>query len=245
LPCGRSFREALRQAANRGYSAPGLSPPCASEVRGPSSRSRTGTLRRAVKRAQNPDADREYHRGWRAAHPDLVSKYSHAAYLKSTDKWNQRSRERYKNNRDEILAKGKTWRQAHPELLAARARKNYLANKGKVNQRAKEWKKKNPAKVKAMLVAREVLRRNGTGVCTAADLRAKKTKQKGRCFYCQAPLKGYGSVDHYIPIALGGTHDPQNIVLACLPCNWRKNKLPPEVFIRRLKAGMYPELLNQ
>ncbi|MBZ5623051.1 MAG: HNH endonuclease [Acidobacteriia bacterium] len=40
---------------------------------------------------------------------------------------------------------------------------------------------------------------------------------------------GRGTIDHYIPLSKGGTNFPDNIVLACWPCNNRKRaKLPSE-----------------
>lgn len=48
-----------------------------------------------------------------------------------------------------------------------------------------------------------------------------------RCHYCgeKATTK-----DHYIPTALGGTSDVNNLVPACNECNLMKDKLIPEAF---------------
>jgi 5-methylcytosine-specific restriction endonuclease McrA len=41
-----------------------------------------------------------------------------------------------------------------------------------------------------------------------------------RCAYCGElrPL----TIDHVYPISLGGSHSPENVVPACLPCNQKK-----------------------
>jgi 5-methylcytosine-specific restriction endonuclease McrA len=59
----------------------------------------------------------------------------------------------------------------------------------------------------------------------------------GRCFYCgkQLSFKNYGAVDekgaweidHFIPRASYGAHQPHNWVPACVPCNTEKGDLLP------------------
>lgn len=51
-------------------------------------------------------------------------------------------------------------------------------------------------------------------------LLARWVRQGRRCAYCPAQAQ---SVDHVIPIALGGTNYEGNLTPACLPCNSRKN----------------------
>jgi 5-methylcytosine-specific restriction endonuclease McrA len=43
------------------------------------------------------------------------------------------------------------------------------------------------------------------------------------CFYCKEPLNRDFHIDHKIPIAKGGTHSLENMVLACMPCNQEKH----------------------
>ncbi|MGJ6961159.1 HNH endonuclease [Streptosporangium sp. G11] len=50
-----------------------------------------------------------------------------------------------------------------------------------------------------------------------------------RCFYCWAPVENPTTLtfDHYIPLRMWRTSKPQNLVLACRPCNEAKaDKLP-------------------
>lgn len=52
------------------------------------------------------------------------------------------------------------------------------------------------------------------------------------CYYCGTPaalgLKVL-HVDHVIPVSLGGTNDPWNLVASCWDCNLGKAGLPPPV----------------
>lgn len=44
---------------------------------------------------------------------------------------------------------------------------------------------------------------------------------EGKCYYCAAAPKVI-HIDHVVPICLGGTSEPNNLVVACAPCNLAK-----------------------
>lgn len=57
-------------------------------------------------------------------------------------------------------------------------------------------------------------------------------KQRGRCFYCGIdtnPFNGKAtrlyttSIDHKIPKNRGGSHEYENLAIACMRCNSQKN----------------------
>lgn len=52
----------------------------------------------------------------------------------------------------------------------------------------------------------------------------------GRCRYCEMALDPLGAwhVDHVIPVADGGSSEPDNLALACAPCNLGKSRRTPE-----------------
>ncbi len=55
-----------------------------------------------------------------------------------------------------------------------------------------------------------------------------------RCVYCASPLDTHNAtLDHVMPLARGGAHDPENIVAACGPCNRLKGELLPQEFFTR------------
>lgn len=60
-----------------------------------------------------------------------------------------------------------------------------------------------------------------------------------RCVYCAVPLDHHtATLDHVVPVARGGAHDPGNLVAACGPCNRLKGDLLPfEFFARHPWAG--------
>lgn len=60
--------------------------------------------------------------------------------------------------------------------------------------------------------------------------RAVFARDQHRCRYCGKP--GALTLDHVWPVSKGGTHDQQNLVACCLPCNLRKGARFPH------EAGM-------
>lgn len=66
---------------------------------------------------------------------------------------------------------------------------------------------------------------------TAADLRRLRAKFGGRCAYCG--VKCDAEIDHFMPIAKGGTHVLSNLLPACHGCNSSKRDHDPEEWYRR------------
>lgn len=62
-------------------------------------------------------------------------------------------------------------------------------------------------------------------------------KHGGRCCYCGKTVGGAGTVDHYLPQALGGTNAKPNLRWACRPCNQQKGQMHPDEWDRRPPAA--------
>ena len=70
---------------------------------------------------------------------------------------------------------------------------------------------------------------------TANDISRMIEQQGGRCKApgCVADIStGNYHVDHVVPIAAGGTHEPGNVQLLCPGCNLSKGAKMPETFAR-------------
>ena len=72
------------------------------------------------------------------------------------------------------------------------------------------------------------------GVHTAADIKAQYDRQRGKCFYCGRDVGDNYHVDHVVPLALGGSNGPENLVIACPECNGKKRAKHPMDFCGRL-----------
>jgi 5-methylcytosine-specific restriction endonuclease McrA len=72
------------------------------------------------------------------------------------------------------------------------------------------------------------------GTHTAADVAAQRARQRGRCYWCHEKVGKSYHVDHVMPLALGGSNGPENIVIACISCNLRKSAKHPMDWAGRL-----------
>jgi 5-methylcytosine-specific restriction endonuclease McrA len=123
---------------------------------------------------------------------------------------------------------------AFRERQRARDQKYRAENYEKIKARVDRWGKDNPERLKALNATRERTRRarkrNAQGTHTADDIIALRLSQ-GECFYCEATLGDRFHVDHFVPLARGGSNDPLNLVLACQTCNQRKHARLPWVWM--------------
>lgn len=130
---------------------------------------------------------------------------------------------------------GSTGVSAAPEKKAARnASKGKWAtnNRERSREASKRWKLNNPQRVRIhnrMMRHKRRAQIKGSAIkVTAKDLSAIESAAKGRCHYCG--IKGRLSFDHIDPLARGGAHAKDNIVMACPSCNSKKNAKPPWQF---------------
>lgn len=75
------------------------------------------------------------------------------------------------------------------------------------------------------------------------DLRRElHQRYDGRCAYCERHLSlRRGTVDHYMPTALGGSNERANLRWCCRPCNEAKADMHPdawEAVLVTMRKGM-------
>ena len=71
------------------------------------------------------------------------------------------------------------------------------------------------------------------GYVEPVDL-AKVRRSMSACPYCGARLGAKVSVDHIVPVALGGEHSKRNVVPCCQSCNSSKRDLHPLEWVAKL-----------
>jgi len=116
--------------------------------------------------------------------------------------------ERYHANAEERRAAARAWKAAHREHVA-----KYI----------QRWSKEHRPQRNNVLHNRAERMRGSVGVTRAEWLEIREFFG-GRCAYCLQPAN---SIDHVVPIARGGRHDPSNVVPACMKCNQQKGPRTP------------------
>jgi len=93
----------------------------------------------------------------------------------------------------------------------------------------------DPHKFIARGQADRAKRQGVEGEFSKADLGRKFADQHGKCAYCGCDVGGRHdgpwNVDHFIPLARGGSNWIENIVIACQFCNLSKGARMPWEFM--------------
>lgn len=118
----------------------------------------------------------------------------------------------------------------HAQLRAHPEKVHELRAKGRA------WSKANPVQARALVRNRRARQRGAPGQHTAADVSKQLAAQGNKCFWCGCEMGAAATVDHYLPLAKGGSNGAENIVMACPSCNYSKGaKLPSEFLAYRKK----------
>lgn len=139
---------------------------------------------------------------WRLDHPEASR--GHFA------KWKEADPEKAKAISRVSVAK---YQRAHPERVRA-------ANRVSVAK----WALAHPEANRVRRARRRALKLAYEGPnYTPVDVAALLVDQHDLCAYCGMTLNGKYHVDHVVPLSQGGSNGPDNIALACAPCNLSKH----------------------
>lgn len=161
----------------------------------------------AERHRRNPEPARQRAADWRERNPE---------------RYRLTKRAHYEKNRERILAEDAEYYRANVEKRAAYARRWYATPRGNALARA------GAARRRARLL-------EASGTHTQGDIRLRYEMQHGKCYWCGDKVRfGEHHVDHIQPISKGGSNGPENICIACPPCNRRKYDKTPLEFSGRL-----------
>lgn len=90
---------------------------------------------------------------------------------------------------------------------------------GKASESVKKYRDKNPNKVREWKQNRAGKK---YGRLPKGTIKAKQESQGYKCAYCKTDTSVKFHVDHIIPLAKGGKHEPDNVQITCPSCNVRK-----------------------
>ena len=132
----------------------------------------------------------------------------------------------YKEHRSDILQWNKEY--AMTENGQANRKKNYenyqARHASEIQKKRKELlaSRKDDENYVAARLAGSLTTRSERGTTPKEHITHLLKWQEGHCYYCnrEVPKDNRSRhMDHVVPIALGGSADPKNIVLACKDCN--------------------------
>ena len=124
------------------------------------------------------------------------------------------------------------WREANKDKIAASNKARYLSNKERHYRNTYRWREENPDKYRAIWVNRRARVAATGGKLSGDEIKKIIVRQKGKCAACGARSKL--TMDHIMPLALGGSGDVSNFQGLCLSCNCQKNAKHPIDFNRSI-----------
>lgn len=195
----------------------------------------------AVRRAGlDPVRNRVMCKAWRDANIDLARSNDRSRYAgerrekrlaRARDDWAKLTLEEKAAKRAAI----QEWKDANPDLVRAMWDRTYAKHKAKHFEKTARWRRENPEAYSAIRDRRRAAEAGAAGSYTAEDVRHLLQTQGRVCRYCDCLLTKF-HVDHFVPLARGGSNGPENLVLSCPTCNFRKGaKMPWDWMPARFK----------
>lgn len=105
------------------------------------------------------------------------------------------------------------WKGGEKEMIRRR-----IAD-GRANESVKKYRSNNPDKIREWSSTRH---KRKTGRLPRGTINFIGSKQAWLCVYCSCNISQKYHVDHIMPLAKGGKHEPNNIQILCPTCNVRK-----------------------
>lgn len=182
---------------------------------------------------------RESQRKWREAHREQKLE-SDARYREENrerlqsqemrDYMREHNRKYYADHREERIAYSRAYREANAESVRESQKAYRIANPEKRKAAQKAWKEAHPEQVRAHNRNYQARKSGAEGSHSSADIESQLARQNNRCFWCGCGLADEYHVDHVMPLSLGGTNWPSNLVVSCPTCNLKKKDKHPADF---------------
>lgn len=171
-----------------------------------------------------------YNKRYRAKNRERLAEYEATRYQRDKPKRKVIMARHYRQNSEKYRRRAKESYENNKERQRERNRRAQAENPERWRQYQRRWKRKNRSAVLAAQRKRRAQKAGagGRGI-TARDWRRIKREALGLCQYCNE--KRDLTLDHVVPISLGGDHDPSNAVAACLSCNASKSDRPLVVWL--------------
>lgn len=185
-------------------------------------------------------------REYRANNREIVSETNKRYHEKNRERLLEKNRRYNEENREQRTEYAARYRELNPDLVKEQKRKCYERYAEKNKEYSRKWSKENPEQIrqtrrlyyrknKHIWIKTNSLRKarknNAEGFYTHEDVECLHEAQDGKCIYCEIGLEDGYHVDHLVPLSRGGSSWPENLALACPPCNQSKGNKTPEEFV--------------
>lgn len=150
----------------------------------------------------------------------------------------------YRNeNLDKCLETCRNYYKNNKEKCLENKQEYYLKNKETIKQYRKEYRnnmtEEQIQKERLRSIVRGHKRRKVTGNHLSIKIIRELLEQyKYKCYYCNSKIihteRNSYHIDHYVPIAKGGTAEISNLVISCPTCNMSKGAKMPHEFMLKL-----------
>jgi len=159
-------------------------------------------------RQSHPDQVKAGKKDWEARNPDKVQAQKKRSHLRCKEKNNQRSM---------------NWHYANLDYVRAQRSNHYQEHRDEIIARVIQYQRDNPEQFRSVQHRRRAREIGAEGSFTGQDIINLYNEQNGRCGYCGITLYDEFDIEHMNPIARGGSNWPENLILACSPCNASKH----------------------
>lgn len=172
-------------------------------------------------------ANREERRTYRQSRRDEIAAAGREYYAAHREEILTKARARYIAHREEnpnayarLHGTRMKYAATHREKLRAANRKHYATHRERILAKQSTYEASHRDIANVRNRNRQARKRAAGGVHTVAEWRALCEWFENKCLACGA--KGKLSIDHVIPIAIGGTNDISNLQPLCKSCNSKK-----------------------
>lgn len=166
-------------------------------------------------------------RAYRAENPDKAREWDKRNWDKNREQKRQHKKRKWaEGDKRANVERVKEWRRQNPDKERAIWKKTYEKNKEKHTARTTRWARENPEARAAIRDRRRARLVGATGSYTRDDVRGLLRLYGRTCFYCSTALTKF-HVDHFVPLARGGSNAPENLRLSCPTCNYSKGARMP------------------
>ena len=187
----------------------------------------------------NKEATDERHRQYRETHKESTAESGRQYRLANSELIAESNRQYRETHKESTAESGRQYRLANSELIAESNRQYSETHKEAIAERSRQWRSDNPGKSQAGTHRYRARKAGAEGVLTVT-IDELVVRQQGLCYLCIQPIVR-PSLDHIIPLNLGGHNADYNVAAACLSCNCTKQDRLLDQLTDRFPDAVVPE----